>query len=237
MKIIEENNEYEKSVLIDMLGSSSSSAQALNRKLARLGIDFNIRGRGDNAVYTIKRVKNPFKIFAIINLGFSANTDFDKLKTFYWCYFNDDKLSKYPVNCQVWALEKSGFRITRQTAAHYINKLIEHDWIFKQEHSMACDYYFSDGYNKRFRSAAKEEYSKAWSEFYENLQNGFTIREAFSIMYSDYGGIAKKHTPALMALELREPLPYMLNLIEDSISEDIKRSYPINLKRYYNTVN
>ena len=51
---------------------------------------FDVCGRGEGAVYTIRAIPDPFKIFAIIELGFDANTDFIKLRNFLYHFFEDE---------------------------------------------------------------------------------------------------------------------------------------------------
>ena len=77
---------YKKSELAQIFGSTSN--QAINRKLDRYGVKFSVTGRGEQAVYQIQQIADKFKIFAITELGFDANTDFQKLRNFYFYFFN-----------------------------------------------------------------------------------------------------------------------------------------------------
>ena len=61
----------------------SKSKQSLERKLARYGVSFTVNGYADRAVYTITALENAFKLFAILELGFDANTDFTKLHDYH----------------------------------------------------------------------------------------------------------------------------------------------------------
>ncbi len=69
---------YTQAEISELLGTTDT--QGINRKLERYGIAFERKGRSPNAVYTIQAIPDPFKIFAIIRLGFDANTDFRKLR-------------------------------------------------------------------------------------------------------------------------------------------------------------
>ena len=77
--------EYKKSELTQIFGSKSN--QAINRKLDRYGVKFSVVGRGEQAVYKIQQMDDKFKIFAITELGFDANTDFQKLRNFYFYFY------------------------------------------------------------------------------------------------------------------------------------------------------
>ena len=65
---------YTQAEISELLGTTDT--QGINRKLERYGISFERKGRSSNAVYTIQAIPDPFKMFAIIRLGFDANTDF-----------------------------------------------------------------------------------------------------------------------------------------------------------------
>ena len=69
---------YSKPELTQMLGTRSK--QGIDRKLDRYGVVYEVCGRGERAVYTVKGMADPFKVFAITELGYDANTDFTKLR-------------------------------------------------------------------------------------------------------------------------------------------------------------
>ena len=73
---------YSKLELTQMLGTRSK--QGIDRKLDRYGVVYEVCGRGESAVYTIKAMADPFKVFAITELGFDGGTDFTKLRNFYY---------------------------------------------------------------------------------------------------------------------------------------------------------
>lgn len=54
------------------------------------GIMFDVCGWGEGAVYTIRAIPDPFKVFAIVEPGFDANTDFTKLRNFLYHFFEDE---------------------------------------------------------------------------------------------------------------------------------------------------
>ena len=80
---------YGKTELSEMFGTAGM--QALQRKMERYGIAFEVNGRGENAVFTIKEIEDPFKIYCITELDFDGRTDFVKVRNFLHYFFNDDE--------------------------------------------------------------------------------------------------------------------------------------------------
>ena len=77
---------YGKTELSEMFGTAGM--QALQRKMERYGIAFEVNGRGENAVFTIKEIEDPFKIYCITELDFDGRTDFVKVRNFLHYFFN-----------------------------------------------------------------------------------------------------------------------------------------------------
>ena len=92
--MLEIGRTYPKPELSQIFGTKDK--QGLDRKLIRYGIVFDVCGRGERATYTIKAITDPFKVFAITELGFDGNTDFTKLRNFYYHFFEDDIFMAWP---------------------------------------------------------------------------------------------------------------------------------------------
>lgn len=69
-----EPREYTSVEIGSQLGTTTR--QGIKRKLERYEVSFRITGRGENTIFTINEIKNEFKLFCIIELHFSAETDF-----------------------------------------------------------------------------------------------------------------------------------------------------------------
>ena len=85
---------YSKPELTEMFGTKDK--QGLERKMIGYGIVFSVSGRGESAVYEIQKLNDPFKVFAITELDCGGNTTFEKLRNFYWYYFNDEVFMAMP---------------------------------------------------------------------------------------------------------------------------------------------
>lgn len=127
----------------------TKAKQGLDRKLERYGITFSVSGRGEQAVYKIQGICDPFKVFAITELGFDANTDFRKLRNFYYYFFNDEEFMAMPDEVKETRMRKEGKDISRQTIAGYTAKLVANNlvdrfpfnnFIYPYSHRAYCRY-------------------------------------------------------------------------------------------------
>ena len=86
--MLEIGRSYSKTEMTQILAAKSK--QGIDRKLSRYGVEFDGCGRGEKAIYTIKKMADPFKIFAITELDCDGNTDFTKLRNFIYHFFEDE---------------------------------------------------------------------------------------------------------------------------------------------------
>ena len=112
---------YGKPELSEMF--STRDMEGLQRKLNRYGVVFDVQGRGENAVITIREIADPFKLYCITELGFDGRTDFMKVRNFLHYFFNDDEFMAMPDEVKEHRMRKQGQNVSRQTIASYIAKL------------------------------------------------------------------------------------------------------------------
>ena len=93
------------------------------RKMERYGITFQVNGRGENAVFTIKEIEDPFKIYCITELDFDGRSDFRKALIFYYYFFNDVEFRTMPDEVKEYRMRDQKQDVSRQTIATYISKL------------------------------------------------------------------------------------------------------------------
>ena len=153
-----ELRKYTKPELSKMFGTRGM--ESLQRKLNRYGIAFDVEGRGENAVFTIRAITDPFKIYCITELGFDGRTDFQKVRNFYNYFFNDDEFMAMPDEVKEYRMRKQGQNVSRQTIASYIAKLDSKNLIDRNTNNYI--YYFA--LRQEQRIADKEEYLKAWHQ-------------------------------------------------------------------------
>ena len=214
--MLELNRSYTKPELTRILGTQSK--QGIDRKLQRYGIGFEVCGRGENAAYTIKTMADPFKVYAIIALGFDANTDFTKLRNVYYHFFEDEVFMAMPDEVKENRLRKIGEGVSRQAIAGYIQKLEKRNMITR--HTNDFIYYFA--FNQEQRIVEKAEYLDAWHEYWADRDIGFDSIEAIYRMRQRYGGVARKQEiPAINGI-FNQEIEYMLTLIQQSIENEIR---------------
>ena len=114
MTMLEIGCVYSKPELTQMLGTRSK--QGIDRKLDRYGVVYEVCGRGERAVYTVKGMADPFKVFAITELGYDANTDFTKLRNFYYHFFEDEEFRAMPDEVKEVRMRKMGHTVLQQSS-------------------------------------------------------------------------------------------------------------------------
>lgn len=213
--MLEVGMRYTKPEMTRIFGTKDK--QGLERKMKGYGIEFSVSGRGESAIYKIEKMSDPFKIFAITELECGANTDFKKLRNFYWYYFNDEIFMAMPDERKETMLTEQKRRITRQTIAAYTQKLIIHNLITTNHYNFI--YYFA--YKETQRIVDKKEYSQAWKEYWANRDNGMDSGTAISIMRFGYGGIARKQPIPEVNGIYNYKIDEMLTYIQQSMENDL----------------
>lgn len=207
---------YIKTELTQIFGSKSN--QAINRKLDRYGIQFSVTGRGEQAVYQIQQIADKFKIFAITELGFDANTDFQKLRNFYFYFFNDEEFQTLPDEMKEARMRENNRDISRQTIAKYEDRLVEHDYI---AYLGGDDYIYYFAHKDKRRRVERAEYSRAWREYWADKESGMDYHAAIYNMIVHYGGVARKQAvPTVNGIYLKK-IDEMLSYIEESIENEV----------------
>jgi hypothetical protein len=213
--MLEIGKTYIKSELSETFGTKDK--QGLERKMSGYGITFSVSGRGNNAVYEIADMDDPFKIFAITELGFGGNTSFEKLRNFYWYYFNDETFMAMPDEVkEVW-MKSENKTITRQTIANYTYKLVSHGMVERNTNNFI--YYFA--YKQTQRLTDKAEYVQAWKEYWQDISKGICSFDAICNMRMNYGGVARKQAIPEINGIYNDKIEYMLSLIQKSIENEI----------------
>ena len=213
--MLEVGKRYSKIALNAIFGECS--VQSMIRKLNRYQVDVQVFGRGEKAQFEILEIGDPFKLFCITELGFDANTDFDKLQYFYYYFFNDDEFAAMPDDEKAQRMADSGCPVCRQTIANYIRKLEQNVWIAKDTEN--CIYYFARGSERRIVN--KEEYTTAWKEYWCDKDDGVSSEDAIKNMRLKYYGIARKNPiPRSNAFFLND-IEQLCNLIQIRMEQQI----------------
>ena len=216
MEMLEIGRVYSKPELTQMLGTRSK--QGIDRKLQRYGITFEVHGRGERAVYTIKAMADPFKVFAITELGFDGGTDFIKLRNFYYHFFEDEVFMAMPDEVKENRMRKMGQDISRQTIATYTERLEANNMICRNTKNYI--YYFA--HKDEQRLCDHSEYVEAWHNYWSDIESGLNCYEAIFNMLAEHGGVARKQPIPEINGIYNEKIEYMLSLIQHSIESEFE---------------
>lgn len=209
-----EERTYTKVEIVQIL--RTKSIEGIKRKLSRYDVEFDDSGRGDNLSITIRKIRNPFKVFCILDLGIPAQTDFKKLREFYYYFFCDEEFSAMPFEVKQRRLEEQGTNISRQTISNYERYLTENNLIAPS--SSNCIYYFADKDKQRFCDEA--EYKEAWADYWKHKDELLWSNICIALMKDKYGGVAKKrYVPEYNAIEA-DTINYLIDLVIDGMEND-----------------
>lgn len=141
----------------------TGSLQKTKDKLKRLGVEYNVEGKSEEAIIDVKNFQNEFKVFCILDVGFNAATDFDKLKYFINFFFNDDcdDFRVLPKMDMAKIISQKA-NICRQTVSKYINQLEKADLIMVS----FCQYKYYAVSNGERKEISRELYSKSWQAYW-----------------------------------------------------------------------
>lgn len=214
MKMLEIGCVYPKPTLSALFGTKDK--EGLERKMARYGIVFSSTGWAEKRLYTIHNITTPFKVFAITELGFDGNTDFTKLRNFYYHFFEDEVFMAMPDEVKEVRMRKMGQDVSRQTIANYTRRLETNNLINRYTKNFI--YYFANGGEQRLCDHA--EYVEAWHDYWDDIESGLTPYDAIANMRTDHGGVARKQPIPEINGIYNEKIEYMLSLIQQSIESD-----------------
>ena len=211
---------YAASEMCEYLGVKDNSNA--KKKLNRYDIVYFLNGRGKTATFNIVKIREPFKVYCVFDMGFEPHSDFTKLRNFLffllgeeeYCWLPDEPLEAY--------LRSKGFQISRQTITKYRYRLT------------VLEYYCNSGdfiYYKVFRDendiehhqqVDEEEYKKAWRLYWDKRNNEqWDSKQAFAYMYAAFGGVPRKQQTQYKNLMKAKELNYLMSLVSDSILEEV----------------
>ena len=155
-------------------------------------------------------------MFAITELGFDGNTDFTKLRNFYYHFFEDEIFMAWPDEVKEAKMREMGQPVSRQTIANYTYRLETKNLI--NRHTQNFIYYFACG--QRQRLTDREEYLQAWYEYWDDIASGLNCYDAIANMITDHDGVARKQPIPEINGIYNEKIELMLTYIQQSIETE-----------------
>lgn len=110
---------------------NTHDARSIKNRLTRWNVEYTYKGRGANLKLTIQNIHDPFRVFCILELSYSPNTDFWKLAYFLYYYMNDMEFYSLPCERQEQIMWMEGTPLTRQTIETYIQRLADNELILR----------------------------------------------------------------------------------------------------------
>ena len=205
---------YAKPTLSALFGNKDK--EGLERKMTRYGIAFSSTGWAEKRLYTIHNIVDPFKLFAILELGFDANTDFAKLRNFYYYFFEDEVFMAMPDEVKEVRMRAMKQDVSRQTIATYTRRLETNNLI--NRYTKNYIYYFANKDKQRLCDHA--EYVEAWHNYWDDIESGLNSFDAIANMRTDHGGVARKQPIPEVNGIYNAKIEEMLSLIQQSIESE-----------------
>ena len=218
-----ELRDYPLGVLENIIGSKGK--QAVDRKLKKYGYGYTSEGRGKTRIYTITSspdALHQFRSFCVFELGFTAQTDFRKLRDFTFYLLSDDDFNWRSDEMMEEYLRLEGRGMSRQTIGKYKARLEHLELIACNGEYVYYKVYKAYGVQQH-EIITKEEYSQAW-RLYWNWRNAHPNEDsspAYRHMYNNFGGVPRKQRRIEQNAIERERLNKLFELASNSILEEV----------------
>lgn len=188
--------------------------QNVTRKLDRYEVEYETCGRRNYEVI-IRNIRNPFKLYCIMDMGIPAQTDFTKFRDFLYYFFCDEEFPLLPDEKKSVRMNEYGTPVSRQTISKWINRLSDRGWIGI---SAEFNYYFS--YKGEIIHTDQETYCKAWREYWGIVHQNKSSSDGINIMIYNYGGIARKHPLPKQNAFCIDEIKYVTDLVVESVEKE-----------------
>lgn len=206
---------YQKIEIEEIL--KTKSRQATTKKLDRYEVVYDCGGRGDYRI-EVKEIRNPFKLYCILELEISAASDFNKLREFMYYYLCDDEFVALPDKDKSEYLNKNGrANISRQTISKWTKQLERKKWIHFDDEKVI--YYFA--YKDNRIETDKVTYCKAWKNYHYDMNVlCMDASSAITSMICEYGGVARKLYLPQQNVFYTDEINTIINMVGNYIEEN-----------------
>ena len=186
-----EEKAYTRQEIRELLETNAEN-QGLKRMLERRDYEFFVVGSGRNAIFTITKLPSKFKMFCISELGFAPQTDFTKLRNFFYYYLNSEDFRNFPDTIQSERMSENGMPLSRQTIGHYRERLFTNHYFWPD--FTEFNYYLT--HSERGKKIAietdRKTYAEAWALYWRTKEETKNSEEARMRMFYEFGGYPNK---------------------------------------------
>lgn len=193
----------------------TTNPQGTERKLENYGVEFSKRGVGLKSTYNITAINEPFKVFAVFDLGVDPRTDFRKLAYFIYLVLNDEEFNGMGAEMMEEYSRNKPFGMSRQTISKYLNLLEDHNLISLMRSD--CVYYrvYKKLGVQTHEIVSRKEYADAWKIYWDCINKGYDTRAAFQSMYNKFGGAPRKHPTIGLNVFYKDVLDWLSEILEN----------------------
>lgn len=186
-----EEKAYTRQEIRELLETNAEN-QGLKRMLERRGYEFFVVGSGRNAIFTITKLPSKFKIFCIGELGFAPQTDFTKLRNFFYYYLDDEDFRNLPDTIQSERMSENGMPLSRQTIGHYRERLFTNHYFWPDFAEFKYYLTHSERGKKIAEEIDRKTYREAWAKYWEVKAKTQDSEIARWEMFNEFGGYPNK---------------------------------------------
>ena len=197
----------------------TQDSQGIKRRFERWEVKYTTTGRGTGKRFAITEIGNPFKVYCILDFGFSPQTDFTKLAFFTYYLLCDDEFQQFPVVQMEERLRADGHTLSRQTIKTYLSHFEDADLICR---GIRFTYYFAVG--KSHKNTDETTYKRAWAEYWERIHQGCPWEQAIGEMCATYGGVARKHPQLVLNAFYNHMYGQIIDWALEAMSVDLGKS-------------
>ena len=214
-----EKRKYTRSELIEIY--KTDRLDAIKARIQRAGYIFQSSGRGKD--YTMEILDLPkedeLKQYCREILGFSAQTDFTKLKYFLFFFLQNEDFMTLQFNQMAQVMRDHGITISDQTISTYFNHLRSIGWIYMDHFDFV--YFLYDEGQEQMRYITREEYCEINKEFWQLIKGKkYTWKEAAAEIRRKYGNKPRKRPKAEKTAFFLDQYQAVWDLIDKEIKEN-----------------
>ena len=173
---------------------TNANKQGIERMLQRKNIEYSVEGRGEQNVFTLKKVPPMLKFIAFCKkeLNFAPQTNFIKLRNFLYYYLNDEDFRNLPDTIKSARMNENNRPLGRPTIGNYELRLYTANYFWPD--FAEFKYYLT--HRERGVKVAievdRKTYAEAWALYWEVKAKTQDSETARWEMFYEFGGYPNK---------------------------------------------
>ena len=199
--------------LREVLGTKDK--QGIDRKLSGYGIQFDSTGWGENRVYSIESIPEPFKMYAITKLGIPAQADFMKIRNLYYYFFCVDGFAEMPQLEMEAILEEDGYKMSYKVISKWLKYLEHLDYVSFSRSEFIYYAIRKENGVKVYQEISKELYLAGWHLYFDEKHTVGTEMAYFNMRVLVGGHPYKKPKVEQNVLQMAE-IEELIDVINES---------------------